>query len=201
MRESPVVTQAFAATGSNLNDARLSGAETQRMKRLAAAAGAAIGVVSALQAPAQHHSGIDPAVAGAYAPRLNDIMTLQQIRHSKLWFAAAANNWELAEHELDALKDAFEDMAKLYPTIREVSAASVIGALVNGELSELGKVIAAQDRFQFTVAYGKLTAACNACHEATKHAFVIIQQPISPPFNNQSFTPTPQDPSAPPHRH
>ena len=29
-------------------------------------------------------------------------MILQQIRHSKLWFAVAAHNWALAEHGLEA---------------------------------------------------------------------------------------------------
>jgi len=50
---------------------------------------------------AQHeHEEARPAVTGAYAPRLSELMILQQIRHSKLWFAVAANNWELAEHGL-----------------------------------------------------------------------------------------------------
>jgi hypothetical protein len=44
------------------------------------------------------------------------------------------------------------------------------------------------------IAYDKLTAACNACHQVTKHAFIVIQQPLSPPFNNQSFMPGPPDP-------
>jgi hypothetical protein len=159
------------------------------------------GALALPAALAQHHTAGGPAATGPYAPRLGDIMILQQIRHSKLWFAAAANNWDLADHELYGLKDAFEDMAKLYPTVGEVPVGPVVGALAEGELAELGKAIEAQDRFKFTVAFGKLTEACNACHQSTKHAFIVIQQPISPPFNNQSFSPTPQDPSDPAHRH
>ena len=32
-------------------------------------------------------------------------------------------------------------------------------------------------------------AACNQCHQATKHEFIVIQRPTSSPYSNQSFTP------------
>jgi Asp-tRNA(Asn)/Glu-tRNA(Gln) amidotransferase C subunit len=121
-------------------------------------------------------------------------MILQQIRHSKLWFAAAAGNWELADHELEELQEGFEDVAALFPKLQEVDVAPVIAALNAGEIAALDNAVAAQDRVQFVIAYDKLTAACNACHQVTKHAFIVIQQPLSPPFNNQSFTPGPPDP-------
>lgn len=153
-------------------------------------------------AHAQHHGRAETTAKSPYAPRLGDIMILLQIRHSKLWFAAAASNWALADHELDEMKEGFEDVEKFYPTVHEVSVAPVIGALNEREIAELGQAIAAQDRVKFAVAFDKLTAACNACHQVTKHAFIVIQQPISPPFNNQSFTPGPQVPSgADGHRH
>ena len=148
-------------------------------------------------AQAQHHGMVETTVNGPYAPRIGDIMIMLQIRHSKLWFAAAASNWELADHELDELKEGFEDVERFYPTLHEVSVAPVIGALNEREIAELGQAIAARDRVKFAVAFDKLTAACNACHQVTKHAFIVIQQPISPPFNNQSFTPGPQGPSGP----
>jgi hypothetical protein len=152
-------------------------------------------------AQAQHHGMAEVTPQGPYTPRIGDIMILQQIRHSKLWFAAAANNWELADHELDELKEGFEDVAKLFPTVAEVSIPPVISALNEREIAELDQAITARDRVKFAAAFDKLTAACNACHQVTKHAFIIIQQPISPPFNNQSFTPGPPDPMGGAHRH
>jgi hypothetical protein len=146
-------------------------------------------------ARAQHHSVVETTPEGPYTPRLGDVMTMQQIRHSKLWFAAAANNWELAEHELDGLKQGFADIAKLFPIVYDVPVAPAIRALDDNEIAQLSEAIGARDRFKFAGAFDKLTAACNACHQVTKHAFIVIQQPISPPFNNQSFTPGPQDPS------
>lgn len=155
-------------------------------------------------ARAQHeHDDVPPAVTGGYAPRLGELMILQQIRHSKLWFAVAANNWELADHGLAALKAGFADVARIYPNAYGVAFAPVITALNDNELTELTKAIAEQDRVKFTIAFDQLTAACNACHQVSQHSFIVIQQPISPPFNNQSFTP-PGGQSPPPgggHQH
>jgi len=140
-------------------------------------------------AQAQHHDAGPPAAAGGYAPRLGELMILQQIRHSKLWFAVAANNWELAEHGLEELKAGFADVARLYPTAHGVTVAPVIAVLNEREIAELAKAVTERDRVKFTIAFDQLTAACNACHQVSKHGFIVIQQPISPPFNNQSFGP------------
>ena len=147
---------------------------------------------------AQHeHEEARPAVTGGYAPRLSELMILQQIRHSKLWFAVAANNWELAEHGHYELKAGFADVARIYPTAYGVTFEPVVAALNAGEFAELAKAIDAQDRVKFSIAFDQLSAACNACHQVTKHAFIVIQQPISPPFNNQSFGPPGGQPPPP----
>jgi len=146
--------------------------------------------LAATAAYAQHpHEGASAAAAGGYAPRLGDLMIMQQIRHSKLWFAVAANNWELAEHGLEELKAGFVDMARLYPAVHGVTVAPIVGALNEREIGEVGRAIEVRDRVKFTTSFDQLTAACNACHQVAKHGFIIIQQPISPPFNNQSFAP------------
>ena len=150
--------------------------------------GALVAAMALSTAQAQHHGG-PQATPGGYAPRLGELMIMQQIRHSKLWFAVAANNWELAEHGLDELKAGLSEVAKLYPTIQDVTIAPVVTALHEREIAELAKAVAARDRVKFTIAFERLTAACNACHQVTKHGFIVIQQPISPPFNNQSFAP------------
>ena len=155
---------------------------------------AAAMVLSAAQAQHTHHSGAS-APAGSYTPRLADLMIMQQIRHSKLWFAVAANNWALAEHGFEEITAGFANVARLYPTFHEVAVTSVIRTLNERELPELARAIEARDRIKFTVAFDQLTAGCNACHQAAKRGFVVIQQPISPPFNNQSFAPLGGQPS------
>ena len=53
-----------------------------------------------------------PAPAGD-VPGLGEIMTLQQLRHIKLWFAGRAGNWPLADYEVGELNEGFEDVSKL----------------------------------------------------------------------------------------
>ena len=56
-------------------------------------------------------------------------------------------------------------------------------------LPDLKAAIDARDSKKFAAAFDKLTGACNACHQATKHEFIVIQRPTSSPYSNQSFTP------------
>src|ERR1700733_16219163 len=46
-------------------------------------------------------------------PGLGEIMTLQQLRHIKLWFAGRAGNWPLADYEMGELNEGFENVTKL----------------------------------------------------------------------------------------
>jgi hypothetical protein len=124
-----------------------------------------------------------------FTPGLGEIMTLQQMRHLKLWYAGQAGNWPLADYELDELKEGFEDIVKYHPTHDDVPTGTMATAVVDGEVAALDKAIAARDRKQFTVGFDKLTAACNACHQAAKHAFIVVQRPTGNPYTNQSFAP------------
>ena len=140
-----------------------------------------------------HDPGEKPGAAmKAYSPGLGEIMALQQMRHSKLWFAGRAGNWELAGYELDELKEGFEDVAKLFPTVNDVSLPQAISAITAVQLPDLGMSISARDRARFAVAFDKMTATCNACHQSTRHAFIVIQRPTALPYTNQSFTSAPQ---------
>src|SRR5258708_25941820 len=44
---------------------------------------------------------------------LGEIMTLQQLRHIKLWFAGRAGNWPLADYEMGELNEGFENLNRL----------------------------------------------------------------------------------------
>jgi hypothetical protein len=168
------------------------------MKQITMAA--AVALAAAIMLPAAHgqprHShdagGNSDTTKGAYSPGLGEIMSLQQMRHSKLWFAGNARNWELAGYELDELKEGFENAAKLFPMVNDVSVAQAISAIIAVQLPELGTSISARDRAKFSSAFDKLTATCNACHQSTEHGFIVIQRPTALPYTNQSFTPAPQ---------
>jgi hypothetical protein len=124
-----------------------------------------------------------------FTPGLGEIMTLTQMRHLKLWFAGEAKNWDLAGYELDELKEGFDDASKYFPTRDYVPIADLIGSTVTPALPNLKRAIDAHDGAKFAAAFDKLTAACNACHQAAKHAFIVIQRPATSPYANQSFAP------------
>jgi hypothetical protein len=125
----------------------------------------------------------------SFTPGLGEIMTLQQMRHLKLWFAGRAGNWPLADYELDELKEGFEDIVKYFPTKDDVPTGPMASAIVEKEVAELNKAIEAKDRKQFTAAFEKLTASCNACHQSGKKPFIVVQRPTANPYANQSFAP------------
>ena len=167
------------------------------MKKITMAAVAALAAALALSAAnsqemREHDMGEKASAAGRYSPGLGEIMSLQQMRHSKLWFAGSARNWNLTGYEVDELKEGFEDVAKLFTTVNGVSLAPVVDAIKSKEIADLEKAVEAKDRAKFASAFDTLTAACNACHQTTRHAFISIQRPTSLPYTNQSFAPARQ---------
>ena len=62
--------------------------------------------------PAQPAEPVPPSEP-PYQPGLGEIMSLQQMRHIKLWFAGNAANWPLANYEIGELGEGFDDVRKL----------------------------------------------------------------------------------------
>jgi hypothetical protein len=143
--------------------------------------------------------GIDTATppgnasAESYTPGLGEIMTLQQMRHTKLWLAGSASNWDLAAYEIDELGEGFDDVIKFHPTHEgsPVAPKDAIPRIVIEPLKEVGAAVEKKDSAAFASAYDKLTEACNSCHEATNFGFNVVQRPANNPYPNQVFTPRP----------
>lgn len=156
------------------------------MKRLIALAGLTL----ALGGGTAQAQPVTPAQP--FAPGLGEIMTLQQIRHAKLWLAGGASNWPLAGYELDELREGFDDAARLHATHEGVPVAKLIAGLTPAPLDALEKAIAGKNAAQFRTAFDRLSAACNACHMAAKKEFIRIVRPRSSAFPNQEFRPAPK---------
>jgi hypothetical protein len=124
-----------------------------------------------------------------FKPGLGEIMTLQQMRHLKLWLAVQSGNWGLADYELDELKEGFEDITKYYPTKDNVPTGTMAEAVVAKEVADLAKAIEARNKKNFAGAFDRLTASCNACHQASKKEFIRVQRPAGNPYANQAFAP------------
>ena len=134
------------------------------------------------------------APAEAYAPGLGEIMTFQQMRHTKLWFAGEAKNWDLAAYEMDELGEGFDDVIKFHPTHEgsPVAPKDAIPRIIKEPLMELRATIDSKDAKAFEPAYDRLTAACNSCHTSMNFGFNVVQRPVSNPYPNQIFAPVPK---------
>jgi hypothetical protein len=118
--------------------------------------------------------------AGSNEPSIAEIMTLQQTRHIKLWFAGRAGNWPLADYELDQLKDGFND-------VDERLGGGTVEQAVGTGIAVVEKAIEGKDRAGFADAFDRLSAGCNSCHRTLDHAFIVIQRPVLLPYSDQSF--------------
>jgi hypothetical protein len=129
--------------------------------------------------------------ADTYVPGLGEIMTLNQMRHAKLWLAGQAGNWPLAGYELDELEEGFHDAVEFHPTHKSspVSLAEVIPKMTRGPVQALRAAIDKKDFAQFTEAFDALTQACNGCHQATNFGFNVVTTPTGNAFLNQDFAP------------
>jgi hypothetical protein len=148
-------------------------------------------VGSACRQPPAPAPGPASATPEAYAPGLGELMTLQQMRHTKLWLAGQAGNWELAAYELDELGEGFDDVVKFHPTHKDspVAPKDAVPRLMTQPLVDLRAAVTGQDSAAFARAYDVLTAACNACHQATNFGFNRVQRPETNPYPNQVFSP------------
>jgi hypothetical protein len=164
---------------------------------LAAVAWLAAGASACTQpAPAPAASSV-PAPAPAkpaeepYVPGLGEIMTLQQMRHTKLWLAGQANNWDLADYEIKELGEGFDDVVKFHPTHEDAPVApkDAIPRMVTQPVKDLQDAITKKDKKAFETGYDALTKACNDCHSAMNFGFNVVQRPGSNPYPNQVFAP------------
>jgi len=144
------------------------------------------------QTPSASATGASSSPAGEpYVPGLGEIMSLQQMRHTKLWFAGQARNWDLAAYELDELGEGFDDVVKMHPTHKDspVAPKDAVPKFVNAPIDELRKAVDRHDAAAFAIAFDGLTAACNNCHVATNFGFNRVQRPATNPYPNQVFEP------------
>src|SRR5258706_11388394 len=96
-----------------------------------------------------------PIAAEAYAPGLGEIMTLQQMRHTKLWLAGQAGNWDLAAYEIKELGEGFDDILTYHPTHEEspVAPKDAIPRMVTAPVADLRSAIERKDTQAFEAAF------------------------------------------------
>ena len=74
-----------------------------------------------------------PAAIGAkepYSSGIAEIMIMTQIRHAKLWLAGDVRNWDLADYQIDELKEGLEDVVKHFPVYKDMPVGQMIETTV-----------------------------------------------------------------------
>jgi len=156
-----------------------------------------LGVALAIAAacgPARQSNGGASAADDRFVPGLGELMSLQQMRHVKLWLAGESANWELASYELDEIGEGFDDIVKFHPTHKDspVAPKDAIPRMITQPVADLRAAISRKDATAFARAYDDLTAGCNNCHQATNFGFNRVRKPESNPYPNQVFAPPSQ---------
>lgn len=131
----------------------------------------------------------DTPAPEAYAPGMGEIMGATQMRHAKLWFAGRAKNWELARYDLDEIKEGLDDAVTYHPVFKGAPVSAMLDKFTAAPLADLARAIGDKDSAAFARAFDRLTAACNGCHRAAEHGYVVIKRPGAGPFGNQEFAP------------
>jgi len=153
---------------------------------------AAVLLPPAIEARAQSASPakeVSKEAPKAFVPGLEQFMNVILIEHNKLWFAAKARNWPLAEYQLGEIKEVMGDVQDFVPTFKNLPLADMIDAVITKEIAALEKSIEKKDYQAFVAGYDKLTQACNACHQGTQNGFIVIKRPAQPAFTNQDYQP------------
>jgi hypothetical protein len=131
---------------------------------------------SAMPSPSHHHEGRNPDEA---APHYGDVMATIGRRYELAGRAAEARRFALAAYEIEELQEALEeDLPRAKPP-REgdpKKLAALTEELRERQLVALAKAAEEGDGEEFGRAFALAAQTCNACHQATGHAFVQISE-------------------------
>ena len=116
-------------------------------------------------------------------------MSRLQTHHVKLRLSARAKNWPLASFYVHEMQETTETIRQAGITEDGHPVSELIGRFIGGHLRVLGESVAAEDAEAFETHHANLITACNGCHGATDHKFIVIQDLDRNPFPNQSFAP------------
>jgi len=148
-----------------------------------------IGLLSVAALSAAAFAQAPAAPQPDYHPSFGDLMTMAvQPRHIKLGIAGKARNWEYAAYEASELRNAFGRIGRTIPTYRKQTLPDMFASAILPSMDKLDAAIKAKDGAAFDSAYKEVTASCNNCHMGLDHAFVVIREPASSPYADQTLT-------------
>ena len=113
---------------------------------------------------------------GRTQPGMGRLMPEVGARVWKLWYAAEAGNWELANYELEEAVALLELSAFVRPKYEESMAA-----FLSDDLEPVKVAVAGRDWEAFRRAYDRMVARGNAYHVQFNKGFIRWRRPDMPP--------------------
>jgi hypothetical protein len=116
-------------------------------------------------------------------------MTTIQLHIGKLWFAAQASNWDLAEYELDELKETMEAAKGLNSEKNGVGVkvSGVLDSVIHTQVAQGAESMKRKTPVEFQKSYDATLSACNEYHTEAGNKFIHIVGPVAPPVTNQTW--------------
>jgi hypothetical protein len=113
---------------------------------------------------------------------------------ANLWFAGDRKNWPLARFCFDETRSHLRWAVRIIPvrkspTGEDLDMKSLLDAVDNGLLAEVGKTIDARDRERFVTTYRQALEGCYSCHKAAGKPYLRPQIPAAPAAPILNFDP------------
>jgi hypothetical protein len=121
---------------------------------------------------------------------LLDAMHMFQTYSTKLYYAGVSKNDKLASWYAWKLESVVKEVKerRTVPYAYNGWDAAELALMLDTPISDLNSAIKKKDWTAFGTGFDTLMAACNACHVAAEHPFVVVKAPRDdPPPSNQSF--------------
>lgn len=108
--------------------------------------------------------------------RFGDLMAEVGRRFERAGRAANAGRWELVAYDVGELGELFgDDLPHAAPPDNvHVDVRALAATFARERLPALAQAAAHRDAAQFAQAFSATAAACNACHTAAAHGFIVV---------------------------
>ncbi|MCB9572485.1 MAG: hypothetical protein H6709_10395 [Kofleriaceae bacterium] len=128
------------------------------------------------EAPVVEAPAVDAPAPGAAPRRFGDAMAEVGRRFERAGRAVIAGRWDLADYDLGELGEVFDDDLRHAARPEDVPSdpQPAIAEFAATALPRLQAAVRAHDRAGYDAAVAAAAQACNACHEASAKAFIVV---------------------------
>ncbi|WP_164856270.1 hypothetical protein [Lujinxingia sediminis] len=105
-------------------------------------------------------------------------------RYSAVWYAGEAGNKAMVDYQIHEIEEVIEELREARPVEEGVDVVDYFERSVLPSLERIEEAVEAGDTATFEREYDAVITQCNACHTATKHAFIEIGRPAFNPYAN-----------------